>query len=708
MGASRSAAEGPGPVSGSPRGSALAAATLALAVLAAYASALPADFVYDDVAVVKENASLRSLSEIPGFFTQSYWRATGARNVPNDLYRPLVLASYAVDYRLWGDRPSGYHLTNVLLHLAVTLLLWLLLRPLALPPGVPLLAALLFGVHAVHTEAVTGIVGRAEVLCTLFGLLSLGAYGVFLRVGADAGRWLFASSVAFALALLSKESAVVVPVLALLVEPLVLAGKAPPVFRLPGGRAAARPVALVLRFAGFALAGGVVIALRTRAIGELGATDRIFERLGIGAADRLLTMAKVFLEYARVQLVPYPLLADHRWNVQASALHAGLAEPRVWLALAVLAAATVAIVSLWRRLPGVSVGIAWFYIALFPVSSLVFPIGVVYTERSLYLPSVGPCLAIATFLALLAARATRDGRPGAPLGLLALPLVCTWGSLTFLRNLDWKNQGTLFADLVLRDPDNPRAYVGLAQAYQDAHDLDRARDAYDHALSLGFGAFSVYANRGMLLYLQGRPDAAEKDFTEALARTPDPTAQAQVLLRRARCRQRQGNLAGAHDDLTLAVRTDPSNPEACDAFGQSWLTANLPQSALEWFEKAILADPARGTAHLHRAETLHALGRLPEALEALEPALALLDAERSGAASLRLLYLVELGRDLASAVPALEAALVSHPALAARALPPLARAHLRLGHEAAARATVGRLLDAGLQLPADLEPLRPR
>lgn len=634
------AQEPAGPGAGAPeaRGAGAAATLLlALAVAACYGNAVSAGFVYDDIAVVRDNVQIRRLDSIPRFFTTSYWRATGAPDVPNDLYRPLVLASFALDYRLWGLDPRGHHLTNVVLHFAVAWLLWALLRRFPLDPRLACAAALLFAVHAAHTEAVTGVVGRAELLSTLFALLALGAYGAFLR-GAGAGGgggWFVAALAAFFLALLAKEMAVMVPVLALVLEPACLAGRAAPF----AGRGAAAPrggahrvatalrwvTGATLRLSGFAVAGGAYLALRVRATGVVGSVDALFQRLGIGWEDRLLTMAKVFAAYARLMVVPHPLLADHRWNVLAASLRAGLAEPEVLLALGVLAVAGLGSVLLWRRVPPVALGIAWFYLALFPVSSLVFPVGVVYSERALYLPSVGACVALACLLGAVADRAgaRRDAVLAVLVGALAIP----WGTLTVLRNRDWRDQESLYRDLLAKDPENPRSYLGLAQAFLDQGDYESARAAFDAALARGFTSAAAYRNRGVLCFMQGQYDLADRDLTEALRRK----RAADIYLWRAKTRERLARANDARDDLMRAVQEDPGNAEACGLLGESWLRAQRPERALEYLDRAAALDPRWAEVHVWRSAALEAVGRLPEALVALVPALLAAGPAREGA-----------------------------------------------------------------------------
>ena len=235
---------------------ALAAAAAAMAALV-YLNALDNPFIYDDHRVVLENYSIRDLSNLRALFL-------------NDVFRPVVNISYAVDYALWGLKPFGYHLTSLLLHVANVLLLFVLMRRLAgdvramngvsLAQQVPgpaqpraggkrksasslrpaeqdnevaatattaaFAAAAVWAVHPLMTQAVGYVSGRSELLCALFLLASflcLHAW-VFRRGGA----WLVMGVGAWALALASKEVAVMLPVVLLAYDKLLLSAAEAP------------------------------------------------------------------------------------------------------------------------------------------------------------------------------------------------------------------------------------------------------------------------------------------------------------------------------------------------------------------------------------------------------------------------------------------------------------------------------------------------
>jgi Tfp pilus assembly protein PilF len=591
----------------------IAACALVLAVVASYTNAIPADFVHDDVLVVRDNPEIRDLRAIPEFFRSSYGRSTSAASaahVHNELtswsvYRPLVMASFAGDFQLWGLNPSGYHLTNLLLHLAATLAAWRLLGALALPPAVPLTAALLFAVHPVHTEAVTGVVGRAEVLYALFALLSLRAYVAFLRRGFRSGAgYLALCGLAFAVSLLAKEMAVMVPFLALLLERLAIPNRPVPGEWAPTA-GPVRGIVPVLRGAAlrslpFALILVAYLLVRRNAVGSLIGAVGIFDLYPIPYTDRLLLMIQVFGVYARLMLLPFPLLATHRWNGIPEAMRTSLTDPGVLFGIAVLA--VVAVTAIWarRRAPGVTVGIAAFYLALFPVSNLVFSIGAVYSERALYLPSLAACALLASLLVAAADRRGLSRRVA--LACLVGVLVLPWTGMTILRNRDWASQERLFEDLVHKDPANWRNNLGLAQVRVEQGRLPEALALYDRVVEHGGADVFVLRNRGVIHAALGHPKAAEADLSQAL-RIPGIGAPAEANLRlwRARARRAQGNIPGAGDDLAAAERLAPDDPEIPVEYGAVLMSSRRPDLALPRLERAAAQDPARALAPFARA-----------------------------------------------------------------------------------------------------------
>ncbi len=177
---------------------------VALLAVLPFVNSFGNNFAFDDGIAIVENPLIKSLRNVPTLLTSGYWEPYPRMG---KLYRPLVTISYAANYAMGGLRPFGYHLINLLLHLAVSLLVYRLALRLFRQPEGALVAAALFAVHPLHTEAVTGIVGRAELFAAAFFLL---AWWWDLE-GRGRPRYIVGSLAAFALALVSKEHAVALP-----------------------------------------------------------------------------------------------------------------------------------------------------------------------------------------------------------------------------------------------------------------------------------------------------------------------------------------------------------------------------------------------------------------------------------------------------------------------------------------------------------------
>lgn len=177
----------------------------------AYAATLGHGFVWDDRLLVVESRTIQRWTNLPRALVDDFF---GDAAEGRGYHRPLVTLSYMLDHALWGLRAPGYHLTNVLLHVASTLLVYLVAPALGAGGSGAFLASAVFGLHPIHTESVAWIAGRTDVIATALLLLSL------LLYARAPGRRSRGALLAFALALLAKEIALVFPALLLLYESL--------------------------------------------------------------------------------------------------------------------------------------------------------------------------------------------------------------------------------------------------------------------------------------------------------------------------------------------------------------------------------------------------------------------------------------------------------------------------------------------------------
>lgn len=508
------------------RARALAIASLAVLAGGVYANSLANGFALDDQAIIETNEEVHGLEHLGEAVTGAYWPG----DVPaRGMYRPLVLATYTVDWEIGGGSPFVFHLVNVLLHAAVTVLVLLLLLRLGADLSAAWAGAAVFAVHPVHVEAVANIVGRAEILAALF---LVGACILYLR---GRRRWGTAVGVGtlYLLALASKENAIMLPGILLLFH-LYEEGR---VHAAAREARAAWPV-----YAALVAALGVYFALRKVNIGVFLGTTSPAWFWGMAEEVRIFTAIRVWPEYLRLLLVPVDLVPDYGPGVIVP--QTDLLQPLVLLGL--LTAAVVALVAwkAWPRLPLVTGGIAWFVATALPVMGILFPVGVILAERTLYIPSVGVALAVAS-LAMWLRRSQRSLRPAAV--LLAL-VVAAGAARTWTANPVWRDSLTVLNHLMDHHPANYRVQWGLANHYTSQGDTAAALSHMALATRMVPGYVGLRGQYGDLLYQTGQYDRAVAQFDTALQVIPEARAIREYLVLALLQQDRPGDAADAAAD----------------------------------------------------------------------------------------------------------------------------------------------------------------
>lgn len=382
----------------------------ALAILP-YVRVLPAYFVSDDFVLLPPYATSS------GSFVSFAWRAiTRLEAVPTTFYRPLPFIVFWSETRIWGVRPEGFHATNVLLHGGTTVLVFLLARRLLADPQRSLaagLAAVSFALFPRRVEAVAWISSRPDLMATFFATLS--ALACLESARRERVDLLALATIAFWGALLSKESAALMP-LALFVLPALASALGNP---MP------RPRRHLLWLGPIALSMAVYPFLRRLAIGAW---------VGGYAADsydfrwRNLTFPAKYLVYS---VLP-PL------DLAPQLTHTTFARAAVALCLLVLFGSLALIIVRRRHCHGTHMAVLWIGAACLPVLGFSPSLTTTFNDRFLYLPGVGTALLVASALSGVTRRA---------LWLLAVPVVVTYGTLTLVVVERWRMAGVLTAAL---------------------------------------------------------------------------------------------------------------------------------------------------------------------------------------------------------------------------------------------------------------------
>ncbi|XP_063224362.1 protein O-mannosyl-transferase TMTC4-like isoform X2 [Bacillus rossius redtenbacheri] len=531
----------------------LSALVVSVCAAACYANSLGGQFVFDDSEAVVNNEDLRPGTPAWNLLRNDFWGTPLRHNHSHKSYRPLTVLSFRWNY--WtsdGLQPWGFHLTNVALHCAVSVLSLLVYDRLfgCRSPRASLLAALLFAVHPVHSEAVAGVVGRADLLCSLFYFVSFLLYcrAVSAARGlAQAG--LVAASVAGALAaMLCKEPGITVIGLCSSYDVAVVSRLGPRdllarVSRTepPGGspapsscssgsggdgprrKAAPRPLPrpLLWRHAALAAAAALMLALRWWVMGS---APPAFHRVDNPASfadsffTRVLTYNYVYALNAWLLVCPEWLCFD--WSMGCVPLLSAR-DPRVlgagalWLVLGAL---------LWSLLtlpPGdhqrLTMAVALTLVPFLPATNLLFRVGFVIAERVLYLPSAGFCMLVVLGCCRVAAAFPRARHA---VGACYLLLLLVLGARAAWRSAEWRSEASLFASALAVCPLNAKVHYNVAKNAADAGNRSYAVREYETALRLNPEYDQAMNNLANILRDERRLPEAERLLRRAVELRP--------------------------------------------------------------------------------------------------------------------------------------------------------------------------------------------
>ena len=473
--------------------------SLAVGALAAlvFANSLANGFAYDDLHIIEENEGIQSLETLPGSLVEPYWPGDLGRAL--GLWRPMSTGIYGLEWALWGDRPMAFHATNVVLHAAASVLtFWLLLA--LLPFAGALSGALVFAVHPVHVEAVANVVGRAEVLSSVFYLV---ACLLFVRWRAHIGLARTAAICAlYAAAFATKESAVTLP---------------GAIFLLDGffTDRSWRDLAAYVRerwliYGGLAVTAGTILLARAAVLGSLAPPLAPFGADMLERIPRIWTVAGLWPHYVRLLVFPYDLSVDYAPAVVR--IFYGWGATNVLgtvLALAVLALALWS----WRapaQGPGqprprvLGFGIVWFVITISTVANVVFLSGVLLAERTFYLPSVGFAASFGWIVSSL-----HSNRPRLA-AIFVASVIVLMGARTVTRNPVWKDNLTVFNSLLADHPESGRAQWAWGDVLFNRGQVREAMRAYRIAIGIAGAHYSLTTEVGRRLAEAGKPESARR------------------------------------------------------------------------------------------------------------------------------------------------------------------------------------------------------
>ncbi len=633
-------------------GMALVLGAVAFAAVLLYIPTIEYDFVWDDTSLIVDNPLLRT-SRPWELFGQPFW--AGVPDPPEGsavtYYRPLVMLGFWIDMRLAGANAAFFHIVNVILNAIaatlVALIIWELLHS-GIWAG---LGGLLFAFHPAHVESTAFISGRTDLLMTVF--IAAAAFAMLRAVRKGDFRWGVVVPLGYGLALLSKETAILFPVLVAL---------APLLTQTRYGRR------YWVVIAGTVAVGAGYLVLRSTAVGVDLPPGLLSATLG-----RFVEVANTSGLYLKMFIWPFA----HQVKYPADPGFTALAPYAI---AALLFVVTLPLLAIRRRFWIVALGFTWVILFLLPVSNIV-AIGPQAAERLLYLPSVGLVVIVAALLSRTLHRREAVRRL-AGAGLVVICLAFAADSL--LRTRVWRDESTLFSVMAGESPHAPSAYANLANVVR-LTDPDSAIRLYNHAIALDQGYARAHVNVGILYSQQG--DHRRGIHHLRIADELDPDSP-HVLSNLGLAFIAAGEAESAVAYVDRAVALDPGSPAARFNRAAALAAAGRTDESVEELRGVVRDEPDFVPARFLLAERFEQRGMLDSAAYHLTQAL-ILDSSQVAACNRLGTVLVQLG-DSARAETYYRRALVLEPdfvpALFNQAILLAARADSARARELAGRA----------------------
>jgi tetratricopeptide (TPR) repeat protein len=587
---------------------------LGLVTLLLYINVLQNGYVWDDRSML--------------FASPTSVGVTGGKTIAQGArlwQRPLMLFSFQMDRLLYGRNPAGFHLTNFLLHLGIVLIFAGVVRSLLGSEMPALITGALFVLHPVHSEAVSALLGRSDLLVGLFSLLGLWAYR-------KSSLWVLALFF-FLLAMASKESGLAT--LGLFVwydlcfrrsEGWRLWIRWLPLLTLV---LLAIPVYLVLLYRNAWLA---VASLKW---------------WGGTPYHTFLMMLTVTWDYFRLLFFP---LWQSPWYV--TTLVNTWLNWKVVFGLAILSGALAILVLSVRRRPALAFGLGWVFLFLIPVSNIIPIPGSMMAERWLYVPSMGFCLLGGMALDWVWTKLVVPRGSGWRLGGIAagiiVAILMSWQ--TVRSNAVWRDDETLFRRVIKRFPDSFKGHANLGKTLLDQGRMTEAKRELRKAVALKSDSPFPFLWLGEICLREGKLDSAQAAFSESIRK--DSTFYPSYLslgglhrqagradsalavyaegLRHVQSAElynnygiqlvEHGSLPDGIRAYQQAVRVDPGYAPAYHNMGNAYRSLGDFSEAEASYHQALRVDPALAEAHHALGMLYGSQGRYPEAVKEMEMA----------------------------------------------------------------------------------------
>lgn len=577
-----------------------------------YSNTFKNGYVLDDFSVIKENWVVKKgVPAIPIILKTSY--RYGYWSSADELYRPLSLIMFAVEWQMWPDNPKAGHIINLLLYALACVLLFTTLRKVFEKFNVflPFIATIIFALHPIHTEVIANIKSRDEILSFFFLVLTL-RYA-FNYVNTSKSKWIIYGIITYFLAFLSKESAITF----LAVIPLTIYFFSD------------APLRKNLIFSGLMLIPAFLfLAIRSKVLANQPDMAPIssVDNLLVAAPDfvtRNATAIKILGKYLWMLLLPYPLVCDYSFN-QIPIVGAG----DFWFLISLLVLIILTAFALWKFKTKsiISFSILFFIITMSLYSNVVMLIGSSFGERFLFVPSLAFCFIVSWGIMKL----TKVSMVKIPITqpsvffklnqwpvLIILPIVLLYSAEIFSRNKDWESNLSLYSADAMKSPNSAhmRYYYGLVlmkdkslnkeSKVEHPEYLDSAIVQFRKAAEIVPTFADAYDQIGLAYYRKNQNDSALKYYDIALKLNPTKSI---TYSNMGVIYFNMGKYDKAQEVYEKCLKYDPAFSDGWMNLGSTYGTLGKYKEAIAAFQKCIEFNPQNATATYFIGLTYKSLG----------------------------------------------------------------------------------------------------
>jgi tetratricopeptide (TPR) repeat protein len=577
---------------------------LVVVTLAAYWPVLRNDFVnYDDPDYFTSNVHVQKGLTLPNMV----WAFSTGKTAN---WHPLTWLSLMLDVELFGKGPFGPHFTNLLFHLANTVLVFLLFRCLTAATWRSAIVAALFALHPLHVESVAWVAERKDVLSTFFGLLSLCAYACYAQRTGNSeqggktsnAQWCYWPAVFFlALGLMSKPMLVTLPLVMLLLDWWPLQRMTSGGWQMAGLRS------LMVEKIPFFLLSAISCVVTFIVQRKNGAMVSFMK---ISLAGRI---ENTFVSYARY-------LGKTFWPVNLAVLYP---HPGHWdaglvvFSLMLFIGISVAAVRVGRRFPFVFTGWFWFVVTLIPVIGLVQVGNQSMADRYSYVPLIGVFIILAWGMG----ESCANRRQPRQLMVVAAMLLLVASALrTRVQTGHWQNSGTLFRHTLAVTQNNSVAYNDLGSYLSKVGQVTKAIDCYTKSLQINPDNPDTLYNLGNAFAKSGNLDGAMEHYRRVLQIAP---ARVDVLNNLGIALATRKQFADATACFERALKLNPDNADTHNNFATALFLQNQLDEAIRHYREALRLTPGNPQIHSNLGDALVKQGQTAEAVRCYQEALRL-------------------------------------------------------------------------------------